>query len=225
MDPKLLTVNGWKSIASRFNLKDNGLLRALADYEKLPDEKHGERLAAANSVNALAGNLKKDSLVSMIPRATNYLKDLVAAAEEQSLLIAKAKSIIDQQTDNETKAQEKEEGDYAARLLAALNKLKSSKGLAFEFIVCDAKPNCALMVAQRITAQHKAELTNVTNGCGRFLHPGTCSFENGKFVFNLDQKITGLAKRIQNSLLFFAGRKFPVLVGDESEDDDAKSAG
>ena len=222
MDPKLLTESGWKPIASRFKLKDNGLLRALAGYEKLPDDKHGERLAGIDSVSVLARKLKKDALVSMIPRANNYLTDLIDAAEAEAMLITKAKAVIDKQTEKDAKEQEKEEGDYATRLLTALNKLKSSKSLSFEFIICDAKPNCAVMVAKGIAAHHKEELTRMTDGSKRFLHPGTCCFADGKFVFSMAQPATGLAKKLQNSILFFTGKKVPILVGTESVGEDEK---
>jgi hypothetical protein len=225
MDPKLLTEQGWKAIASRFKLKDNGLLGALSAYEKLADDKHAERLTALNAVSRLAGNLKKDALVSLIPRATNYLTDMIGAAESAATVIAKAKAVVDQKAAGDAKQEEKEEGDYVARLMTAFNKLKSSKGLSFEFIVCDAKPHCAVMVAKCITAQHKEELSRMTDGSKRFLHPGTCGFSNGKFVFAMDQPVTGLAKRLQDSIKFFAGKKLPILVGTESVDDDEQQPG
>ena len=39
-------------------------------------------------------------------------------------------------------------GAYAVRLMSAFQKLKSAKDVAYEFIVCDAKPHCAIMVAK-----------------------------------------------------------------------------
>jgi hypothetical protein len=225
-DPKLLTENGWKAIASQFKLKDNGLLRALSAYENLADDKQAERLTAIGSVNVLAGNLKKDQSVVLIPRASNYLADMISAAESAASVIAKAKAVVDKKAGAEAKKEEKEEGDYVARFLTAIQKLKSSKNLSFEFIVCDAKPHCGLMVAKRITAQHKEELTRMTGGGKRFLHVGTCCFADGKFTFTLDQPVTGLAKRLQDSIKFFTGKKLAILVGTESvDDDDEKPAG
>ena len=40
MDPNLLAERGWRDLALKFKIKDNGLQRALAGYEKLPDDKH-----------------------------------------------------------------------------------------------------------------------------------------------------------------------------------------
>jgi hypothetical protein len=40
MDAKLLTQSGWKSISDKFKIKDNGLQRALAAYEKLDETKY-----------------------------------------------------------------------------------------------------------------------------------------------------------------------------------------
>ena len=52
MDPKLLTENGWKEIAAMFKFKDNGLLRALADYEKLPDDPFAPIMVISAKLNA-----------------------------------------------------------------------------------------------------------------------------------------------------------------------------
>jgi hypothetical protein len=230
MDPKLLTESGWKGLALKFKVKDNGLLRALGNYEKIPDHKYAERLKAIASVSQLGSSLQKDAHVADVPIVCRYLDDVIDAADEEEGEISKAKALAEKSAkaeamaekdaDAETKKREQEEGNYEARLITAMQKLKSAKDLSYEFIVCDAKPHCGLMVAKAITPRHKEELTRLTGGSKRFLHPGTCRFVEGKFTFMMDQPMTGLARKLQASILFYTGKKLPILVGKESAEDD-----
>lgn len=234
MDPKLLTENGWKALAAKFKVKDNGLQKALSIYEKLADNKYVERLKAIGSVGQLATALKKDAYVSDIPIVSKYLDNVIDAADSEESEISKAKALAEKSAkaaataqkdgDAEAEKREQEEGKYEMRLMAAFQKLKSAQNLSYEFIVCDAKPHCGLMVAKAITPRHKEELTRLTDGGKRFLRPGTCHFEDGHFVFSMEQPVTGLARRLQDSIKFFTGKKLPILLGTESLDDDSKAA-
>ena len=67
MDAKLLTENNWKTTYAKFKVKDNGLHRALAAYEKLPDDKYDDRLKGIASVSKFAGDLKKVKEVGALP--------------------------------------------------------------------------------------------------------------------------------------------------------------
>jgi hypothetical protein len=233
MDPKLLTEKGWKATAAKYKVKDNGLERALALYEKLEQEEVTERLKATASIAQLAGSLKKLKEISGLPEVTKYLSDLSNAAESsrKQLEVAAAKAATEvkereaQQkqelaAENEKEAEEEEQGDYAARLLVAFQKLKTSKELSYPFLVCDAKPHCGLMVAKRITSQHREELSRLTGGSKRFLHTGVCHFENGRFVFAMEEPVSGLARKLQDSVKFFTGKKLPIMAGAESVDEE-----
>jgi hypothetical protein len=55
---KFLTESGWKTVSQKTSIADNGLKKALADYEKLGDDKHAEKLKALASVMTLAGKMK-----------------------------------------------------------------------------------------------------------------------------------------------------------------------
>jgi len=236
MDPNPLTEPGWNTFVVKFKLKDNGLRRALATFQKTPAQKHGERLKAISSISQLALNLNRDPMIADIPVVANYLGEVVDAADsEKSDLLkkalaektAKTQAVSDQKADAETKKREQQEEQYHVRLLTAFQKLKSGRGLFYEFIICDAKPHLAVMVAPRITAQHKEQLTKLTGGSKRFLHLGTCSFDDGHFVFKIDHPVTGLARKLQDSIKFATGKKFPIVVGDESlaDDDEPNSIG
>src|SRR5882672_1170144 len=223
MDQKLLTENGWKAIALKSKIKDNGLQRALAAYERLDDDEHEDRIKAIAAVSQLAGALKRTREVAAAPDVVDYLDDVVSTAESEKREITKAKGLAEKtqalaakaeaaagkkaEAEEKKKKQDDEEeeaaSDYRARLLAAFQKLKNGNNLSYEFIVCDAKPHCGVMLARRITSQHKEELTDITGGSKRFLPPGTCHFEDGHFVFSMEHPVTGLARKLQDSVKQF----------------------
>jgi hypothetical protein len=89
-----------------------------------------------------------------------------------------------------------------------------------QFLVCDAKPCIALMVARKISPKHKEELTRVTEGSKRFPHLGQCRFEDGYYIFDTDKPAPGLARKIQASLKFHTGKKLPIRVGTESAEEE-----
>ena len=93
MDPKLLTENGWKAMVQKFKLKDNGLQRALADYQKLDEDEHDDCLKGIALVNQFAANLKKAREVTALPAVLKYLTDLVNAVQSESREISKAKAL------------------------------------------------------------------------------------------------------------------------------------
>jgi len=238
MDPKILTEGGWKAIAAKFKIKDNGLQRALATYEKLDDNAHDECLKTIASVGQLASALKKAKEVAAAAPVAKYLSDLTSAAESEKNDVSKAKTAAAKQaaTDKAQAAakqkdqqaaddEEQEQGDYKTKLLSAFAKVKTAKDQVYQFMICDSKPHCGLMIAKRISPQHKDELTKVTGGGKKFLKPGTVEFADGHFVFNMDQPVPGLARKLQDSIKNFTGKKFPIMVGSESADDQEAAGG
>ncbi len=229
MDTRLLTESGWKTTATKFKIKDNGLQKALAAYEKLDDNAHDECLKGLAMVSQLAGALRKSREVAANPATAKYLADLCSAAEAERSDVMKAKAasvkaaaMSSKQADADAEAQsgrddKQQAGDYSATLLAALQKLRGAKGASCEFVVCDAKP-VVVTVAHKITAQHKAQLTELT-GSKRFLPVGTCSFQDGKFCFTMEQPVAGLARKLQDSIKNFTGKKLPIAAGAEMADD------
>jgi hypothetical protein len=234
MDAKILTENGWKVIATKYKVKDNGLQRALATCEKVDETKFDEQMKCLATVSQLAGALKKVKEVADNKDVSKYLADIVIAVAveigrvnnakvqaEKDAAAQKAKEAAAKSKEDAKKPGEEEEsGDYGARLLAAIQKVKSAKDATFEFIVCDAKPHCGVMIAKKITAQHKEELSKVTGGGKHFLPLGTCQFVDGKFDFVMEQPPQGLAKKLQDSIKNFTGKRFPIKAGNESAADE-----
>lgn len=88
MDSKLLTERGWKTVLQETHIRDNGLQRALSDYEKLDEDKLQERVEALESISRLAKTLMRVREVAALAKAADYLDDVAKAAEETKKRIA-----------------------------------------------------------------------------------------------------------------------------------------
>lgn len=243
MDAKLLTENGWKNISVKFKIKNSDLQKALAEYDKLDDDAHDDLIVCVAEIKQQALVFKKSKEAAAAPAVVKYLTDMVSAAEAEHRDVCKEKAQAEKDAaaqkkadveakkhqdaedndDEEEEEQEEEEEDneYHVALMTAFQKLKSAKDVAYQFIVCDAKPHPGLMLAKKITSKHKAQLSEIT-GSKRFLHMGTCRAENGKFTFTMEKPVSGLARKLQESVKHFTGKKLPIMVGtelcDENED-------
>src|SRR5438067_233400 len=92
-------------------------------------------------------------------------------------------------------------------LQKALTEYDKLKDVSFEFIVCEGKPHPCVMVAKKITPKHKEQLSKAA-GSKRFLHLGTCRFEDGKYNFAMEKPVAGLARKLQESIKHHTGKKF-----------------
>jgi hypothetical protein len=106
----------------------------------------------------------------------------------------------------------------------ALHQLKGNEELRYEFIVCDAKPVPALMVAKKITSQHKDMLAEATDS-KKFPHKGQCYFKDGQVVFEPETPSSGIAAKAKAAIHQHTGKKHAVRVGTESSEDEAAPAG
>jgi hypothetical protein len=236
IDPKLLTEKSWKDVVVKYKVKDNGLQKALATYDRLGDDQHDECLKVMAVANTCANNLKK---VKGPPDVLDHLTDLIAAIQNELRELAKAKAEADKaakaaatsqkKTDAAAKdeeEEEEEEGEHRERLIGLYNKLKSSKEAEYHFAVCDAKPYCGLVISKvPIAAKHKAELTEITGGSKKFLKPGTCWVENGKLVFDMEDAPPGMAGKLKKAFKYFTGLNIGVMVGDETDEDEGEESG
>lgn len=105
-----------------------------------------------------------------------------------------------------------------------LQQLRSNEELRHEFIVCDAKPVPAMIIAKKITPKHKEMLTEATDGVKKFLHIGQCYFKDGHVVFEPETPSSGLVPRIKLALQQHTGKKHAVRVGDESSEGESAPA-
>jgi hypothetical protein len=235
MDPKSLTEDRWKAVVQKYKVKNKELQRALCVYETIDEEEYEDRLKELANLNKLASTLKKSKEIASQPEVVKYLTDLLntlqvvfrdvskaKATTEKMEAMTEKKAAADAKEDEKDEEEEEEESDYPKRLLQAFAKLKGAKDVSYQFLVCDTKPHPTVMVSKRITPKHKQELMELTEGSKRFLKVGTCTFQDGKFNFVMDEPVPGLARKLQASIKNFTGKKLPLIVGDESvlEDDE-----
>ncbi len=112
------------------------------------------------------------------------------------------------------------DGPIGKLVTLALHQLKSNEDLRYEFVVCDAKPIPALMVAKKITSQHKEMLTEATDS-KKFLHKGQCYFKDGHVVFEPETPSSGIVAKVKSAIHQHTGKKHAVRVGDESSEGEA----
>jgi hypothetical protein len=105
----------------------------------------------------------------------------------------------------------------------ALHQLKSNEDLEYEFIVCDAKPTPAVMIAKKITAKHKEMLTEATDS-KKFLHVGICYYEEGHVVFEPETPSSTILAKIKLAVTQHTGKKHAVRISDEAGDGETPPA-
>jgi hypothetical protein len=232
-----LTENDWKTNSTRCKIKNLELQGLLADYDDLEDDEHDELLDKIAEIKALALELKRSKEISGNPAAVKYVGEIVTAAEAEHREVTKDKVEAEKAAKKSSVAANKadasgngedelvgKDSPVGKLLLLALQKLKSDEDLEYEFIVCDAKPVPAVMIAKKITAQHKELLTEATGGSKKFLHVGSCWFEEGKVVFEPQTPTSGIVPKLKLALHHHTGKKHGVRVGDESDEEESAPA-
>lgn len=223
MSEKHLTESPWKAIAVKQKVKDPGLGRALAAYGKADETDYDARLEALDGIEkhaeALAKEHKKNEDVA------DYLDEVLKQAGSsrkavEALEKSAAKEVEKQDGEGDD---EEEAGAYADRLLGAFKKLKSMPGKPMKYVVCDARPFCGLNVGKRISPKNRTELTELTGGGKKFLPIGECCFENDTYVFTCEQKVPGLARRLQKAVKNYTGKKFKISCGGETVEENDES--
>jgi hypothetical protein len=99
----------------------------------------------------------------------------------------------------------------------ALHQLKGNEDLEYEFILCDAKPTPAMMIAKKISPKHKEMLTEATDS-KKFLHPGICYFEEGHVVFEPETPSSTVLQKVKLALQQHTGKKHAVRIPDDPRD-------
>jgi peptidoglycan hydrolase-like protein with peptidoglycan-binding domain len=92
MSNKFLSDGGWKDVATKSKIKDNGLLKLLTEHKRIDADEHDDALDSLDQILKLASQLKKSKDVAAVPAALKYVGDLTDAAETERRAIAKAKA-------------------------------------------------------------------------------------------------------------------------------------
>src|SRR5262245_47489794 len=90
---KLLNDSAWKDVLTKNKtVKDNGLLKILADIKKLGEDDHEDAQEILDQILKLAGQLKKSKEIAAAPAVSKFLAELSGAADTAARDVAKAKA-------------------------------------------------------------------------------------------------------------------------------------
>lgn len=245
---KFLSDKAWKDLASKNKVKDNGLLKALADYRRLDDDEHDEVLECLEEIVKLGAKLQKAKDVAAEASVVEYLSDLLDAAESDQRVVTKAKAEADKEAKAEAakkakaeaaaKKQEQEDdkaakdddeededdhdpGGSLERLALALKNMKTSR-TPYHFLVCDAKPYGLVLSKKSIktSGKHKKELAEMAGGNTRQPKFGTCLMDGNQLILEMDKPVAGLGRVLEKWLKANLSRPIKVTFAGESAAED-----
>ena len=238
---KALSDSGWKDVAAKNRIKDNGLLKLLADHKRIDEAKHDDAIASLDQIVKLATQLKKAKDVAAASAASKYVSELADAAESDRRAFVKAKAEAEKRTKAEEakkqdakKAAEEhddddEEGEGSSALLTTklIPLLRQvNKGESMHVLVARAGKQVAVMMSRKPIAPARrkilADQLGVSGGIKYF--GGHCVNEGGATTFVLKSEVAGLAKQLKLALFNQTGLRVKKIAcrgddGDDSDDD------
>ncbi len=234
---KFLSDAGWKDAAAKNKIKDNGLLKILADIKRLGDDKHDESLKLLDEALKLAGQLKKAKEVAAAPAVRKYLDELASAAEAAQRETTKAKSEADKskKAEAEKKAKadaakkdddEDDDDDESPEILSTkmLPLLRLvQKGQTMHTLVAKSGKQVVVMMSRKpIPPARRKLLADQLGGGSTKYYPGHCSLEGGATTFVLKAEVAGMSKLVKRALLEQTGLRVNKVKcrGEDGDDDD-----
>lgn len=231
VNPKVLTVEGWKTVSTKCRLdKDlqKVLQRELGILEGLSEDEFDARSKCCGRLVSLAGELTDEDAVSSNPLLVTYLKQLVTAAKEEQRGLAAASKTAASEEEEESEAEDDEAEDegelggpeqYSANLKKKLDMLKTA-AKPFPCVYCEATPVGAVgLDKNRVGPKQREQLTVVTGGGKRF-YKGSVTRQGMTLTFVFDKDVSkGLANKILRSIKYFTDRKYRIALGDEVAED------
>jgi peptidoglycan hydrolase-like protein with peptidoglycan-binding domain len=233
---KFLSDVGWKDIAAKNNVKDNGLLKKLADFKRVGEDKHDDAVKLLDEALKLASQLKKDKKTA--PAAGKYLDELTTAAETAARELAKAKAEADKTAKAKAEAEKKahaeaakkgddeDEEEESPELLTT--KLKPllrlvAKGDRMHALVAKSGKQVVVMLSRKpIPPARRKMLADQLGGGSTKYYPGHCGLEAGATTFVLKAEVAGMSKLIKAALLEQTGLRLNKVKcrGEDGDDDD-----
>ncbi len=236
---KFLSDSGWKDIAAKNSVKDNGLLKKLADFKRVGDDKHDEALKVLDEALKLAGLLKKDKKTA--PAAGKYLDELAAAAESAVRDVTKAKAEADKaakaKAEVDKKAQaaaakkaddedaDDDDEDPGGLLTTKLKPLlrQVAKGETMHALLAKSGKKVVVMLSRKpIPPARRKMLADELGGGSTKYYPGHCTLEAGAIAFVLKAEVAGMSKLVKAAVLEQTGLRLPKIKcrGEDGDDDD-----
>jgi len=235
---KALSDSGWKDVSSKNKIKDNGLLKLLADHKRIDEARHDEAIASLDQIVKLATQLKKTKEVAAASAAAKYVNELTQAAESDRSAIVKAKTEAEKKAKVEAEAKKQdakktsqdEDGDdddessalLTTKMIPLLRQV--NKGETMHVLVARAGKQVKVMMSRKPIAPARrkilADELGVSGGVKYF--GGHCVNEDGATTFVLKSEVTGLAKLLKLALLDQTGMRVKKLScrGEDGEDAD-----
>ena len=233
---KFLSDSGWKDLASKNKIKDNGLLKVLADHKRLAEDKHDDVLDSLDEILKLATQLKKAKDVAAAPGAAKYVAEVIDAAESDRRVAIKAKADADKanakaEADKKAKsADKKDDGEDEEEEVSTLLTTKMvpllravNKGERMHALVASAGKDVAVMLSRKpISPSRRKLLADELGGAGGIKYfVGHCEREEHLTTFVLKTQVAGLAKRLKVALLQQTGLRVKLRCrGEDGETDD-----
>ncbi len=236
---KYLLDSGWKDLASKNKVKDNGLAKALEKLKRLDDDEHDERTRTLDEVVKLAGQLKKDKAVVSLQVVARYLAEVQADADAALRDAAKARAEHEKAQKAKAEAEKKDaarqaddEGDDEAETPELLTtKLKPllklvAKGETMHALLAKSGKQVVVMLSRKpIPPARRKMLTERLGGGSTKFYPGTCGLEAGATTFALKAEVAGMSKLVKVALLEQTGLRLNKIKcrgedGEDGDDDD-----
>ena len=237
---KLLTDSAWKDVlAKNKGIKDNGLLKVLAEIKKLDDDDHDGAHKRLEEVQKLVTQLKKAKEVSAIQVVTKFLAELAnatetavrdvvkdkAEAQKTSKIALAAAEAKKKEDDDKKKGGDEEEEEESALLTTKLIPLLRSvkKGERMHTMVATSGKQAVVMLSRKpISASRRKILSDELGTSGGVKYAvGHCVSEHGVVSFVLSTEVAGMAKKLKLALFQQTGMRINKLScrGEDGETD------
>jgi predicted acylesterase/phospholipase RssA len=233
MSDKHLTEPLWKTLVSKYGLKDIGLQKALAAYARIDGAKEpAMALKSLEEISELALKLKKTcaakaDVVDHLNEMVKEVKKAVTGLEGRIKPNTKDKSKQEEETAEDESDEEAEiakfKKDLKQQMLSAMSQVKirapgspeqqKEPKPQLNFMAYLAAKACAVIVSRKVGGATKKLLTEIADDAsgGKF-HSGECIFEKNAHTFVLEIVPSGLAKKLAAALFSETGQKYKVRV-------------
>ena len=235
---KLLTDSAWKEVLAKNKaVKDNGLLKTLAEIRRIADDDHDNAQQILDQIQRLATQLKKSKEIAAAPAVGKFLAELSGAADAAVRDVAKAKAEAGKRSESEArkKAQaepakradedhddEEESPELLTTKLKPLLRLVA-KGERLHTLVAKSGKQVVVMLSRKpIAPARRKMLADQLGGGSTKYYPGHCGLEAGATTFVLKAEVAGMSKLIKAALLEQTGLRLNKVKcrGEDGDDDD-----
>jgi hypothetical protein len=240
INSKVLTESAWKDVlAKNKGVKDNGLLKTLAEIKKLGDDDHDDAQDILDQIQKLAAQLKKNKDIAAVPAVGKFLNELSGAADTAVRDVAKSKAEAGKaakakaeaeakkkaQDDKKGNEEDEDDEDPSGLLTSKLKPLLRmvAKGETMHALLAKSGKNVVVMLSRKpIPPARRKMLSEELGGGSTKFYPGHCSLEAGAVTFVLKAEVAGMSKLVKAALLEQTGLRLNKVKcrGEDGDDDD-----